>query len=185
MNTSITGRVWVFGDSLNTDAMYPAFAMKMAIAEAARHVFYQVRPGWTDLVGTGDIVVAGRNFGVGSSRPVAQLFRRLGIAALVAEEFNSLFLRNAINAGLPALTVPGATAVFADGDHGTFDIAAGAYSNNTTGHTGHVPPLPPLVLDILASGGVLARLAEQGYLPIELLDTLRSGAIPAEDGSSA
>ena len=176
MTTDITGRVWVFGDSLNTDAMYPAFAMKMDVSEAARHVFHEVRPGWTDEVGGGDIVIAGRNFGVGSSRPVATLFRRLGVAALVAEEFNSLFLRNAINAGLPALTAPGVTKLFTDGDRGSFDIATGAYRNDTTGATGHAPPLPPLVLEILASGGVLARLAEQGYLPIELLDVLRSGA---------
>ena len=165
--------------------MYPAFAMKLTVPEAARHVFYDVRLGWTGQVGAGDIVIAGQNFGVGSSRPVAQLFRHLGVAALVAEEFNSLFLRNAINAGLPALTVPGATAAFSDGDHGTFDIATGAWANDTTGACGRAPALPPLILDILASGGILARLAEQGYLPIELLDALLSGVIPADSGSGA
>ena len=179
MNTVISGRVWVFGDSLNTDAMYPAFAMKMDIPEASRHVFYDVRPGWTDLVAAGDIVLAGRNFGVGSSRPVASLFRHLGVAALVAEEFNSLFLRNAINAGLPALTVPGVTEQFTDGDTGTFDITSGAYRNETTGAAGTAPGLPELVLEILASGGVLARLADQGYLPRELAGLLRSGALPS------
>jgi len=183
MITTISGRVWVFGDSLNTDAMYPAFAMKLNIPEAAKHVFHEVRPGWADLVEAGDIVLAGRNFGVGSSRPVATLFRHLGIAALVAEEFNSLFLRNAINAGLPALTVPGVTDQFGDGDRGSFDIATGEYRNETTGASGQVPPLPALVLEILASGGVLARLAEQGYLPRELLGVLRSGALPADTGS--
>ncbi|MEV6624877.1 3-isopropylmalate dehydratase [Amycolatopsis sp. NPDC051106] len=185
MSTLISGRVWVFGDSLDTDAMYPAFAMKLAIPEAAKHVFHEVRPGWTDQVRPGDIVIAGKNFGVGSSRPVATLFRQLKIAALVAEEFNSLFLRNAINAGLPALTVPGATALFSDGDHGRFDITTGDYANETSGTTGTTAPLPPLVLEILASGGVLARLAEQGYLPIELLDVLKSGALPVDSGTSA
>jgi 3-isopropylmalate/(R)-2-methylmalate dehydratase small subunit len=185
MNTSITGRVWVFGDSLNTDAMYPAFAMKMEIPEASKHVFYEVRPGWTDEVKPGDIVIAGRNFGVGSSRPVASLFRHLGVAALIAEEFNSLFLRNAINAGLPALTVPGATSLFTDGDSATVDIATGTYRNNTTGAEGTVPALPGLVLEILASGGVLARLADQGYLPQELAGALRSGTIPSDGTSGA
>jgi 3-isopropylmalate/(R)-2-methylmalate dehydratase small subunit len=109
MSLRITGRVWVFGDNLNTDAMYPAFAMKMDPPEAARHVFYEVRPGWTDQVAVGDIVLAGRNFGVGSSRPVAALFAELGVTGLVAEEFNSLFFRNAVNAGLAAMTVPGAS----------------------------------------------------------------------------
>jgi 3-isopropylmalate/(R)-2-methylmalate dehydratase small subunit len=183
--TTIAGRVWVFGDSLNTDAMYPAFAMKLDIPEAAGHVFYDVRPGWTDQVLAGDIVIAGRNFGVGSSRPVAQLFRHLGVAALVAEEFNSLFLRNAINAGLPALTVPGATTVFGDGDRGSFDIATGSWVNDSTGVSGRAPALPPLILEILASGGVLPRLAEQGYLPAELLGALRAGVIPAESGGGA
>jgi 3-isopropylmalate/(R)-2-methylmalate dehydratase small subunit len=163
--TTISGRAWVFGDGLNTDAMYPGFAMKLEPAEAAKHVFYEVRPGWTEAVDTGDIVIAGRNFGVGSSRPVATLFRHLGVAGLVAEEFNSLFLRNAINAGLPALTAPGVTSLFRDGDIGTFDIATGSYRNDSSGATGKAPPLPPLLLEIITSGGVLARLAEQGYLP--------------------
>jgi 3-isopropylmalate/(R)-2-methylmalate dehydratase small subunit len=165
MSTGFSGRVWVFGDSLNTDAMYPAFAMKMDMDEAARHVFYEVRPGWTDQVQSGDIVIAGTNFGVGSSRPVAALFGRLGVAGLVAEEFNSLFFRNAINAGLPALTVPGVTAAFSDGDTGTFDVATGAWSNDTTGASGRATPLPALIVEIIESGGILPRLAKQGYLP--------------------
>jgi 3-isopropylmalate/(R)-2-methylmalate dehydratase small subunit len=185
MNTAVTGRVWVFGDSVNTDAMYPAFAMKLDIPEASKHVFYEIRPGWTDLVEPGDIVVAGKNFGVGSSRPVAALFRHLGVAALIAEDFNSLFFRNAINAGLPALTAPGVTGVFRDGDVGSFDISTGAYRNETAGTTGHAQSLPPLILEILSSGGVLARLAERGYLPAELLDVLRAGAIPQAGGSGA
>jgi 3-isopropylmalate/(R)-2-methylmalate dehydratase small subunit len=185
MKTTISGRVWVFGDSIDTDAMYPAFAMKLDIPEAAKHVFYQIRPGWTDLVEPGDIVVAGKNFGVGSSRPVAALFRQLGVAALIAEEFNSLFFRNAINAGLPALTAPGVTSIFSDGATGSFDVATGAYRNDISGATGQAPALPPLILEILSSGGVLARLSEQGYLPIELLDALRSGAIPVDSGSGA
>lgn len=185
MNTTITGRVWVFGESIDTDAMYPAFAMKLDIPEAAKHVFYQIRPGWTDLVEPGDIVIAGKNFGVGSSRPVAALFRHLGVAALIAEDFNSLFFRNAVNAGLPALAAPGVTDLFDDGDQGSFDIATGEFCNEISGADGHTVPLPPLILEILASGGVLARLAEQGYLPIELRDVLRSGAIPVDSGSGA
>jgi 3-isopropylmalate/(R)-2-methylmalate dehydratase small subunit len=169
MNHEISGRVWVFGDSLNTDDMYPGFALKLDLPEAAKHVFYEVRPGWTDEVARGDIVIAGRNFGVGSSRPVSSLFRYLGVAGLIAEEFNSLFLRNAINAGLPALTVPGVTGVFSEGDTGRFDISTGRWSNDTTGASGEVPALPELVLEIVASGGILARLAKQGYLPADKL----------------
>ncbi|MDT5326337.1 MAG: 3-isopropylmalate/(R)-2-methylmalate dehydratase small subunit [Mycobacterium sp.] len=177
MKLAITGRVWVFGDDLNTDAMYPAFAMKMDPPEAARHVFYEVRPGWTDLVSPGDVVVAGAIFGVGSSRPVAALFSELGVAALVAEEFNSLFFRNAVNAGLPAMTLPNATALFTEGDTGTFDLSDGTWRNDTTGASGSVPRLPDLILDIIAEGGVMPRLAAQGYLPTELGEILRSSAV--------
>ncbi|HME48430.1 3-isopropylmalate dehydratase [Mycobacterium sp.] len=180
----MTGRVWVFGDDLDTDAMYPGFAIKMDPPEAARHIFYEVRPGWTDQVTPGDIVVAGKNFGVGSSRPVAALFAELGIAGLVAEEFNSLFFRNAVNAGLPAMTVPGATSLFSDGDTGTFDLGDGTWRNETSGASGTVPMLPDLVLDIIASGGVLPRLAAQGYLPAELADVLRSGAVAIRGAGS-
>jgi 3-isopropylmalate/(R)-2-methylmalate dehydratase small subunit len=184
MSLGMSGKVWVFGDDLNTDAMYPAFAMKMDPPEAARHIFYEIRPGWTDQVGPGDIVVAGRNFGVGSSRPVAALFTELGVAGLVAAEFNSLFLRNAVNAGLPAMTVPDATTIFSDGDTATFDLADGTWRNDTTGAAGSVPVLPELILDIIASGGVMPRLAAQGYLPAELGDLLRSSTVAMRGAGS-
>jgi 3-isopropylmalate/(R)-2-methylmalate dehydratase small subunit len=164
--------------------MYPGFAMKMELSEAARHIFYEVRPGWTDEVSRGDIVLAGRNFGVGSSRPVASLFAELGVAGLVAEEFNSLFFRNAVNAGLPAMTLPDATKVFNDGDSGTFDLTDGSWRNDTTGASGSVPKLPQLILDIIASGGVLPRLAAQGYVPAELGDVLRSSTVAMRSAGS-
>jgi 3-isopropylmalate/(R)-2-methylmalate dehydratase small subunit len=184
MTQRISGKVWVFGDDLNTDAMYPAFAMKMDPPEAAKHIFYEVRPGWTDQVSAGDIVVAGKNFGLGSSRPVAALFTELGVAGLVAEEFNSLFFRNAVNAGLPAMTIPDATTIFSEGDTGAFDISTGEWRNETTGVCGSVPKLPDLILEIIASGGVLPRLVAQGYLPAELGDVLRSSTVAIRGAGS-
>jgi len=162
MNREITGRAWVFGDSIDTDAMYPGFAMKLPIPEAAQHVFYDLRPGWTEQVRPGDIVVAGRNFGIGSSRPVAALMRQLGVTALVAEEFNSLFLRNSINNGLPALTVPGVRGLVQEGDQVTVHLAEGWLEAG--GRRVTVPPLPRMVLDILDAGGLIARLTADGYL---------------------
>ncbi|WP_068177178.1 3-isopropylmalate dehydratase [Mycobacterium sp. UM_CSW] len=184
MTIAFSGKLWVFGDNLNTDAMYPAFAMKMDPHEAAKHVFHEVRPCWTDQVSPGDVVVAGKNFGLGSSRPVAALFTELGVAGLVAEEFNSLFFRNAVNAGLPAMTVPNATEVFREGDTGSFDLTAGTWRNDTTGDSGTVPQLPELILEIIESGGVLPRLAEQGYLPAELGDVLRSSTVAMRGAGS-
>ncbi|MFC0434030.1 3-isopropylmalate dehydratase [Kutzneria buriramensis] len=161
----IEGRVWVVGDSVTTDAMYPGYAMKLPLPEAARHVFYDLRPGWTDEVREGDVVVAGRNFGLGSSRPVASLFLELGVRALLADEFNSLFLRNCINFGLPALTVPGVRGIFADGDTARVDFVEGWCENVTTRAKIQAEPLPDFVRDILAAGGLLPKLAREGYVP--------------------
>ena len=161
----ITGRAWIFGDSIDTDAMYPGFAMKLDTAEAARHVFYDLRPGWTEQVRRGDIVVAGRNFGVGSSRPVATLLKHLGVSALVAEEFNSLFLRNAINNGLPAITVPDVRNHINEGDELTVHLSQGWLSSGDVRI--EFTPLPRMVLDILDAGGLIPRLVRDGYLPEE------------------
>jgi 3-isopropylmalate/(R)-2-methylmalate dehydratase small subunit len=154
----------VVGDSVTTDAMYPGYAMKLPLDEAARHVFYELRPGWTDEVRPGDFVVAGRNFGLGSSRPVASLFKELGVRALIADEFNSLFLRNSINFGLPALTVPGVSKAFADGDTARVDFVEGWCLNVTTDTRLDAEPLPDFVRDILDAGGLLPKLAREGYV---------------------
>jgi 3-isopropylmalate/(R)-2-methylmalate dehydratase small subunit len=164
MSDVIEGRAWVFGDSVDTDNMYPGFAMKLPTAEAARHMFYALRPGWVDQVAPGDVIVAGRNFGIGSSRPVAELMRELGIAALLAEEFNSLFLRNSINYGLPALTIPGVTAAVADGRPVRLDVATATVTPLPDGPPLSGPPLPAFVHDILRHGGLMAKLLADGYI---------------------
>ena len=173
MQDQLEGRVWVVGDSVTTDAMYPGFAMKLSIPEAAQHIFYDLRPEWTKQVRPGDIVVAGRNFGLGSSRPVASLFKHLGVQALIAEEFNSLFLRNAINFGLPALTVPGATSAFTDGDTARLHLTEGWCENVTTGTRLDAEPLPGFVREILNAGGILPKLAGEGYLPADAAKALQ------------
>ena len=162
---TIEGRVWVVGDSVNTDAMYPGYAMKLSPQEAARHVFYELRPGWTDVVAPGDLVVAGANFGVGSSRPVASLFQLLGVQALLADEFNSLFHRNCVNFGLPALAVPGVRTMFSDGDVARVDIRTGSVENVTTGKQLQGGGLPDMVLEILDAGGLFPMLQRDGYAP--------------------
>jgi 3-isopropylmalate/(R)-2-methylmalate dehydratase small subunit len=160
----IEARAWVFGDSVDTDNMYPGFAMRMPIEEAAQHVFYDLRPTWSEQVQKGDVVIAGRNFGIGSSRPVAALFQHLGVAALVAEEFNSLFFRNAINFGLPAVTIPGVCAAVNDGEQVTIDVRA-AELRTARGQVLRGPPIPDYVFEIVSQGGLMAKLAADGYLP--------------------
>jgi 3-isopropylmalate/(R)-2-methylmalate dehydratase small subunit len=165
MNDVIEGRAWLFGDSVDTDNMYPGFAMKLPVEEAARHVFYDLRPGWTEAVQAGDIVVAGKNFGIGSSRPVAQLFKQLGVAAVVAEAFNSLFFRNSINFGLPAVSIQGVAATVRDEDHVRVDIRRATIERVADGTVLHGAPIPDFVFDIVATGGLFAKLAADGFLP--------------------
>jgi 3-isopropylmalate/(R)-2-methylmalate dehydratase small subunit len=180
MQDVIEGRVWVFGDSVDTDNMYPGFAMKLPIEEAAKHIFYDLRPGWTDEVQAGDIVVAGKNFGIGSSRPVAQLFRTLKVAALVADEFNSLFLRNSINFGLPAITIPGVSKALQDHDTVRLDIRAATIENLADGSKLTGQPLPDFVLNIVGEGGLLPMLAKQGFLPAAALTLAAGNGSPPE-----
>jgi 3-isopropylmalate/(R)-2-methylmalate dehydratase small subunit len=161
----VEGRVWVFGDAVDTDNMYPGFAMKLSTEEAATHVFSDLRPGWADEVRPGDIVVAGRNFGIGSSRPVAVLFQHLGVAALVAEEFNSLFFRNAVNFGLPVVAMPGVTGLLEDGDRVRVDVRAATLVRLADGQELSGPPTPGYVYDIVARGGLRPKLQADGFLP--------------------
>ena len=160
----IEGTAWVFGDAVNTDDMYPGFAIRLPVEEAAQAMFSSSRPGWPSLVQPGDIVVGGRNFGLGSSRPVPALFRQLGVAALVAEQFNSLFYRNCINYGLPALTVPGIRDHVAEGDRLRVDVAGATVSNLTAGTEVAGVVLPPFIQSILRSGGLVAQLEATGAL---------------------
>ena len=158
------GPVWVFGDGVNTDEMYPGFAMRLPIEEAARHMFDATRPEWPGLVGPGDVLVGGRRFGLGSARPAPLLLRTLGVSCVLAEEFTSLFLRNCVNHGLPALAVPGVAAAFEEGDVAEIDIEEASVLNLRTGARLTGTPYPTFVLDLLRNGGVEADLRERGYL---------------------
>src|SRR4029077_5425882 len=88
------GRVWTFGDDINTDLMLPGPLLTASEEEQRRAVFSANRPGWVDKGRSGDIIIGGRNFGTGSSRPAARSLRNLGLGALVAESINGLFFRN-------------------------------------------------------------------------------------------
>ncbi|WP_158168092.1 3-isopropylmalate dehydratase [Mycolicibacterium smegmatis] len=163
----VRGRAWVFGDGVNTDDMYPGFAMKLPLHEATRHMFDATRPGWSAQVKPGDIVVAGRNFGLGSSRPVAELFVTLGVSCLIAEQFNSLFLRNALNYGLPAVTLPDARMLISEGHEVDVDVAGGTGRNLTTGASLEFQVMPDFILDVVRSGGLTQQLVAAGYLDPE------------------
>jgi 3-isopropylmalate/(R)-2-methylmalate dehydratase small subunit len=158
------GRVWRFGDGINTDLIFPSAAFRAPQAEQHRLVFAALRPGWVDQVRPGDLLVAGRNFGVGSARPVGAVLKACGIAGVLAESINGICLRNCINESLPALNCPGITDLLAEGERARVDFVAGLVLNLTTGRSMTVPGLPPLFVDIIAAGGVVPMLIQEGYI---------------------
>ncbi len=158
------GRIWRFGDNVDTDAMAPATQMKGGIEQIARHCLAGLRPEFPATVRPGDLVVGGRHFGVGSSREQApQALRHLGVAAVIAPSFAGLFYRNALNLGLPAL-VCADTDKLIDGEHATLDLENAAV---VLPDGSRVPcePIPAFLLDMLRAGGLIQhlkrRLAQQ------------------------
>lgn len=154
-------RAWVFGDNVDTDVIAPGRYMKYGIDEIARHCMEALVPGFATSVRKGDIVVAGRNFGAGSSREQApEALKHLGVAALVAESYAGLFYRNAINLGLPALVCAQAKRIRA-GDELHVDAEAGRIVNRTTGETLAAEPVPAFLMQIISDGGLLPHLEKR------------------------
>jgi 3-isopropylmalate/(R)-2-methylmalate dehydratase small subunit len=155
-------KAWKFGDNLNTDEIIPArYNITIDEKELAGKVFCEVRPDYAPNVRAGDVVVAGWNFGCGSSRehaPVA--IRGSGAVCVLAGSFARIFFRNAINIGLPILESPEASAGIEDGDEVEVDLASGAIYNRTRGTIFQARPLPPFVLKIAQAGGLVKFLRE-------------------------
>jgi 3-isopropylmalate/(R)-2-methylmalate dehydratase small subunit len=154
-------RAWVFGDNLDTDVMAPGRYMKFGIEEIAKHCMESVSPNFSSSVQKNDCVVAGRNFGVGSSREQApEALKHLGVAVLIAESFAGLFYRNAINLGLPAVSCAKAKQIRA-GDELEVDFERGEIRNRTTGETLECEPIPAFLMSIIRDGGLLPHLEKR------------------------
>jgi 3-isopropylmalate/(R)-2-methylmalate dehydratase small subunit len=160
----IKGRVWKFGDNINTDLMMPNSAYELPPSEQPKSVFSANRPGWSAQVKPGDIIIGGSNFGTGSSRPAAKLVAGLGIAALVAESINGLFLRNCVNFGLPAFSCPSVSELFDEGDTAIVDYANFEIKNEKTGRSACGARLPESLVALTLSGGIVPLLQREGFL---------------------
>ena len=160
----IAGRVWTFGDNINTDLMLPGSLLFATEDEQKRAVFSANRPGWVDEVRPGDIIVGGLNYGMGSSRPAARSLRNLGIAALVAESINGLFFRNAVNFGLVAFECPGVHTAFIEGQTAEISLDDFTVRNRDTGAVLKASPVPPMLLDMMRHGGVYPDLERRGLI---------------------
>ncbi|MEM9682157.1 MAG: 3-isopropylmalate dehydratase [Pseudomonadota bacterium] len=158
------GRVWMVGDNINTDLILPIQAYYLTIEEQPKWVFSANRPGWSDEVEPGDILVGGRNFGMGSSRPAARSLKNLGIACLVAESINGLFYRNAVNFALPALEAPGVTDMFEEGDTAEVAFESFRVRNSSRGGECEAAAMPEALLDILRAGGIYPLLEREGKI---------------------
>lgn len=157
----LRGRVWLFGDDISTDLLAPGAYALETLEVRRMHTLESVDPRFAREVEPGDVVVAGRNFGCGSSRETApEGLLALGVGCVVAASFARLFLRNAVAIGLPVLTCPGAPEAFEPWDVAEVDLAAGTVRNLTTGAEVRGQPLPAEMRRILAAGGILALLRD-------------------------
>ena len=160
----ITGRIWTFGDNINTDLMLPGPLLTATEAEQARAVFSANRPGWIDRITPGDIIVGGRNFGTGSSRPAARSLRNIGIGGLLAESINGLFFRNAVSFGFLALECPGVHAAFEEGQTAEISLPDWTVRNRDTGAVLAIAPVPERLLSLMTSGGIFPVLEAEGLI---------------------
>jgi 3-isopropylmalate/(R)-2-methylmalate dehydratase small subunit len=159
-----TGRVWKFGDDINTDLMLPGPLLMASEEEQRRAVFSANRPGWVDEVRPGDIIIGGRNFGTGSSRPAARSLRNLGLGALIAESINGLFFRNAVSFGFLALECPGISVAFEEGQTAEIAIDTCTVRNRETGAMFPISPVPEQLLLLMTGGGIYPLLEKQGLI---------------------
>jgi 3-isopropylmalate/(R)-2-methylmalate dehydratase small subunit len=147
----------VYGNNVDTDVIIPArYLTTTDVNELARHALEDLDPDFVSSLGTGDIVVAGTNFGCGSSREHAPIaLKGAGVGAVVASSFARIFFRNAINVGLPIVTCPGAAEATSTGDTLSVDPVSGTIRNLTTGAGLIGEKLPEFVMRIVEAGGLV------------------------------
>ena len=160
----IQGTVWKFGDNVDTDLIIPArFLNSSDRDELARNCFADIRPGFMDMISPGDILVAGNNFGSGSSREHAPLaIKAAGIGVVVAESFARIFYRNAFNVGLPILESKEAPQTVNEGSLVSVDLATGEIVNMNTGQQFFAKPVPRFMREIVDAGGLVEYVKKKG-----------------------
>jgi 3-isopropylmalate/(R)-2-methylmalate dehydratase small subunit len=159
----LRGHAWIFGDDISTDHIAPGrlYHLRTDLPELAKHVMEDADPEFAQKLSAGDFIVAGRNFGLGSSREHApRIIRLAGVGAVLAQSFARIFFRNAINVGLPVLQCD--TSGISPGDELEIDLAAGEVRDLTTGSVESFVPLPAVMVTILNDGGLVEHLKKHG-----------------------
>lgn len=155
------GKVWRFGKDVDTDLIIPARYLNTSEpSELAKHCMEDADPGFAAKVGKGDIIVAGKNFGCGSSREHAPIaIKAAGVSCVIAASFARIFYRNALNIGLPIFESVEASDRIAEGDLVQVDEASGKIENLTKGETYQAVPFPPFMQELIKAGGLVAYVA--------------------------
>ena len=159
----IEGRVWVFGENINTDLILPGKYLRVTDREElGKHAMEGQDPDFSKKVSKGDILIAGRYFGCGSSREQAPVaLKYAGVAAVIAESYARIFYRNALNIGLPVLEVEETERIAEEGERIRIDVETGEIKNLETGQTFMANPIPEFMLDIIREGGLIAKIKRQ------------------------
>ena len=163
----LKGNAWKFGDDISTDHIAPGryFHLRSNLPELAKHVLEDADPEFAGKVQSGDFVVGGSNFGLGSSREHAPtIIKVAGVSAVLAKSFARIFFRNAINVGLPALICD--TDKIDQGDELDIDLASGRIENRTKGTVIEFTPLPDVMVEILKDGGLAEHVRKHGDLEL-------------------
>lgn len=153
---TVRGKAFVFGKNIDTDQIYPGrFVEYTDVEDVKKYAMYGADEDFVKKFRPGDIIVAGTNFGCGSSREHAAItLKAVGAGAILAESFGRIFFRNAINLGVPVITCREVTKIVTDGDEIEVDIESGKIKNLTTGASTEAVPMPPYIMNILKSGGI-------------------------------
>ena len=166
INAAMTfrARVWIVGDNINTDLILPNKAFYLTPEEQTQYVFGANRPGWAQQVRRGDILIGGRNFGMGSSRPAARSLKNLGLACVIAHSINGLFFRNAVNFAFPALECPGVHEAFSEGEEAEVGFDTARVRNVTRDAQLQGRPLPAPLMALVRAGGIYPLLEQEGLI---------------------
>lgn len=164
----LKGKAWIFGDSISTDHIAPGryFHLRTNLPELAKHVLEDANADFASQMEPGDFVVAGRNFGLGSSREHApRIIKLAGVSAVLASSFARIFFRNSINVGLPVLELD--TSGIRQGDELEADLEAGTVKNTTRDQTLSFTPLPAVMVKILGDGGLVEHFKKYGDFKLD------------------
>lgn len=158
----ILGRVRKFGDNIDTDVITPGTMLQLPIDELEKHAFEPIYPDFHKTVKEGDVIVAGSNFGCGSSREQATgVVKALGIRFVICESMARIYLRNCVGLGVYPILSKGVSRLFEEGDEIEIDVEAGELKNPRTAKTVTFEPLSGTPLEIYSSGGILSVLKKR------------------------